>query len=85
MRCLFVLIFVEQCEVLVCLDFGHFFFFPLATKLIGPRTGCQFFEKMSFFFDTRPLKGLKFFRFWDKFSLCCVAECLFVRLSLCIF
>ena len=28
------IIFVGQCEVFVCLDFGNFF--PLATKLIGP-------------------------------------------------
>ena len=30
------LVFVGQCEVFVCLDFVHFFFPPLATKLISP-------------------------------------------------
>ena len=39
------IVFVGQCEVFVCLDFVHFFFFPpLAAKLVGPRTGCQFFR-----------------------------------------
>ena len=36
------IVFVGQCEVFVCLDF---FLSPLAVKLIGPRTGCQFFKK----------------------------------------
>ena len=43
------IVFVGQCQVFVYLDFGHFF--PLATKLIGPQTGCQFFKKMSIFFQ----------------------------------
>ena len=30
----------------VCLDLVEIFFFPLAMKLIGPQTGCQFFKKM---------------------------------------
>ena len=52
MRC-----FVGQCEVFVCLDFGHFFFFPLATKFIGPQMGCQFFKKKMLIFPTYvPLK-----------------------------
>ena len=50
------IVFVGQCEVFVCLDFVHFFlfFFPLAVKLIGPRTGCQFKKKkkMVHFSDT---------------------------------
>ena len=40
------IVFVGQCEVFVCLDLVHFF--PLAAKLIGPRTGCQFFKKFDF-------------------------------------
>ena len=41
------IVFVGQHEVFVCLDFVNFFFFffPLAAKFIGPRTGCQFFKK----------------------------------------
>ena len=40
------IVFVGQCEVFVCLDFVNFFFFPpLAAKLIGMQTGCQFFKK----------------------------------------
>ena len=34
------IVFVGQFEVYVCLDVVHFSFFPLAAKLIGPRTGC---------------------------------------------
>ena len=34
------IVFVGQCEMFVCLDFGHFFFillfYPLAVKLVGP-------------------------------------------------
>ena len=50
--------FVGQCEVFVCLDFVHFSFFPLAAKLIGPQTGCQFFQKCRFF---RHLDFVQFF------------------------
>ena len=46
------IVFVGQCEVFVCLDFLHFFFSPLATKLIGSRTGCQF--KQCRFFQHLP-------------------------------
>ena len=35
------IVFVGQCE--------RFFFFPLAAKLIGLRTGCQFFKNIDFF------------------------------------
>ena len=38
------IVFVGQCEVFVCLGFVSLFLlflFPLAAKLIGPRTGCQ--------------------------------------------
>ena len=38
------IVFVGQCEVFVCLDFLKIFFFPLAAKLMGPRTGCQSFN-----------------------------------------
>ena len=42
------MLFVGQCEVFVGLDFVDFFsHFP--TKLIGPRTGCQFFIKCRHF------------------------------------
>ena len=34
----------------VCLNMVHFFFFPLAAKLIGPRMECQFFKNVVFFF-----------------------------------
>ena len=40
-RSLLEIVFVGQCEVFVCIGFGHFFFFfSLAAKLIGPRMGC---------------------------------------------
>ena len=39
------IVFVGQCEVFVCLDFVHFFFFSLGAKLIGSRTRCRFFKK----------------------------------------
>ena len=42
----------------VSLDFVHFFFFPLAAKLIGLRTGCQFFKKMLIFPAPTPLIDL---------------------------
>ena len=52
------IVFVGQCEVFDCLDFVHFFFFPLATKLIGPPTGCQFLKKKNVdFSDTYPLNS----------------------------
>ena len=53
------IVFVGQCEVFVGLGFGHFFFcffFPLAAKLIGTRTGRQFFKNVDFL-DLHPLKG----------------------------
>ena len=45
------IVFVGQCEVFVCLGFGHFnyficLFFSLAAKLIGARTGRQFFKNV---------------------------------------
>ena len=44
------IVFVGECEVFVGLDFPlSFFFLPLAAKLIGPRTGCQFLKKSRFF------------------------------------
>ena len=43
------MVLVGQYEVFVGLDFVEFFFFPLAAKLIGPRTGCQFFKNCQFF------------------------------------
>ena len=50
------IVFVHQCEVLVCLDFVQFFS-PLAAKLIRPRTGCRFFKKNFNFSITNPLKS----------------------------
>ena len=48
-----------ECEVFVCLGFveiiSFLYFFPLAAKLIGPQTGCQFFKNADFF-DLPPLK-----------------------------
>ena len=42
------IVFVGECEVFVCICFVvcifFFFFFPLAAKLIGPKTGRQFFK-----------------------------------------
>ena len=43
------IVFVGQCEVFVCLDIVlTFFFSPLATKLIGPQMGRQFFKNVDF-------------------------------------
>ena len=44
------LVFVGQCEVFFCLYFV--LFFPLAVKLIGLQTECQFFKKNVDFPDT---------------------------------
>ena len=49
MRCLFVL---DLVILFYCL------FFSLAAKLIGPRTGCQFFKNVDFL-DQHPLKGIR--------------------------
>ena len=45
--------------MVVCLDLVHFFP-PLAAKLLGPRTRCQFFKNVCFifFFVIQPLKAL---------------------------
>ena len=48
--------FVGQCEVFVLILLA--FFPPLAVKLIGPRTGCQFFKKNVDFSDIYPLRFL---------------------------
>ena len=54
------MVFVGQCEVFV-LILRRAFFPPLAAKLIGPQTGCQFF-KNSIFLTPTPLKfGEKYF------------------------
>ena len=49
----FVTVSVGECEVFVYLDFVHFFFSPWAAKLIGPRTGCQFFKKKNINFSLK--------------------------------
>ena len=46
------MVFVGQCEALVCLGFVEIIsclFFPLAAKLIGPKMGCQFCKNVDFF------------------------------------
>ena len=57
-RSLLEIVFVGQCEVFVCLRFGHFilfvYFFPWPRSSLGPRTGCQFFKNVSFL-DQHPL------------------------------
>ena len=53
--------FVGQCEVFVCLGFGHFIlfvsFFPWPRSSKGPRMGRQFFKNVDFSV-TYPLKGV---------------------------
>ena len=39
----------------ICIDYFRSLFFPLAAKLIGPKTRCQFLKNV-YFFLTRPLK-----------------------------
>ena len=60
-RSLLVIVFVGQCEVFVCLGFGHFilfvYFFPWLRSSKGPRMGCQFFKNVDFCV-TYPLKGV---------------------------
>ena len=52
------IVFVGQCEVFflswICIDYFFSLFFPLAAKLIGPKTGCQFLKNV-YFFDNGPL------------------------------
>ena len=61
--------FVGQCEVFVCLGFGHFilfvYFFPWPRSSKGPRMGRQFFKNVDFFV-TYPLKGVQV-TFGDSF------------------
>ena len=52
------------CLSLILLELFFFFFFPLAAKLIGPKTGCQFF-KNCWFFPVYPLNTIIIF--WIKF------------------
>ena len=56
-----VFFFVGQCEVFVCLGFGHFilfvYFFPWPRSSKGPRMGRQFFKNVDFSV-TYPLKGV---------------------------
>ena len=54
------IVFVGQCEVFVCLDFVHFFFFLLAAKLIGPLTGVSSLKNVDFS-HTYPFKETKKF------------------------
>ena len=61
--------FVGQCEVFVCLGFGHFilfvYFFPWPRSSKGPRMGRQFFKNVDFSV-TYPLKGVQV-TFGDSF------------------
>ena len=72
--------FVGQCEVFVCLGFGHFilfvYFFPWPRSSKGPRMGRQFF-KYDYFSVTYPLKGVQV-TFGDSFFVgqCEVFVCL---------
>ena len=56
-----IVFFVGQCEVFVCLGFGHFilfvYFFPWPRSSKGPRMGRQFFKNVDFSV-TYPLKGV---------------------------
>ena len=58
---IFFRFFVGQCEVFVCLGFGHFilfvYFFPWPRSSKGPRMGRQFFKNVDFSV-TYPLKGV---------------------------
>ena len=49
-----VIVFVGQCEVFACLDFGYFFFFPWPRSSWVRERGVNSLKKMSIFFDTRP-------------------------------
>ena len=56
-----IVFLVGQCEVFVCLGFGHFilfvYFFPWPRSSKGPRMGRQFFKNVDFSV-TYPLKGV---------------------------
>ena len=58
---MFIFFFVGQCEVFVCLGFGHFilfvYFFPWPRSSKGPRMGRQFFKNIDFSV-TYPLNGV---------------------------
>ena len=60
-RSLLEIVFCRQCEVFVCLGFGHFilfvYFFPWPRSSKGPRMGRQFFKNV-YFSVTYPLKGV---------------------------
>ena len=64
-----IVFFVGQCEVFVCLGFGHFilfvYFFPWPRSSKGPRMGRQFFKNFDFSV-TYPLKGVQV-TFGDSF------------------
>ena len=72
--------FVGQCEVFVCLGFGHFilfvYFFPWPRSSKGPPMGRQFFKNVDFSV-TYPLKGVQV-TFGDSFFVgqCEVFVCL---------
>ena len=45
----------------ICIGYFRSLFFPLAAKLIGPKTGCQFLKNVDFFL-TRPLNAMAYLR-----------------------
>ena len=55
------MVFVGQCEALVCLGFveiiSFLYFFPWLRSLLGLKAGCQFFKKVLFFLTTTPLSS----------------------------
>ena len=61
-RSLLEIVFVGQCEVFVCLGFGHsilfVYFFPWPRSSKGPRMGRQFFKNVDFSV-TYPLRGCR--------------------------
>ena len=49
---------------------------PLAAKLIGPQTGCQFFKNVDFFLDTNSLNTMAYLRDWWSFlEIVFVGQC----------
>ena len=58
-----IFFFVGQCEVFVCLGFGHFilfvYFFPWPRSSKGPRMGRQFFKNVDFSVTYTPLRGCR--------------------------
>ena len=73
----FEIVSVGQCDGVRCLFVLIFTFFPLATKLMGPRTGCQFFKKNVYFSVTYALNlaNGKHFCFFTKVKISQIQYC----------